>query len=131
MSGSGIAFDPQFIVSGDGRADGGYAGAGRLLSLASRPTAIFCYNDTTAIGAIRAIKKRGLSVPTDVSVIGFDDIPFAEYIDPPLTTVRQHRYTMGRLATEMILALLDGKYPEANIFLKGDLIIRESCREPR
>ena len=130
LTGSGIAFDPQLIVSGDGRADGGYAGAGRLLSLVSRPTAIFCYNDTTAIGAIRAIKKRGLSVPTDVSVIGFDDIPFAEYIDPPLTTVRQHRYTMGRLATEMILALLDGKCPEANIFLKGDLIIRESCREP-
>jgi DNA-binding LacI/PurR family transcriptional regulator len=126
----GIAFDLELVVEGDGKADGGYAGAELLLSANPTPTAIFCYNDTTAIGAIRAIKKQGLRVPGDVSVVGFDDIPFAEYIDPPLTTVRQHRYTMGRLATEMILDLLNGESPEANIYLKGDLIVRESCSEP-
>ena len=126
-----IPFDPQLVVQGDGKADGGYASADCLLDVVHPPTAIFCYNDLTAIGAIRAIKNRGLSVPDDVSVMGFDDIPFAEYVDPPLTTVRQHRYTMGRLATEMILALLNGKSPEANIYLKGDLIIRESCAEQR
>jgi DNA-binding LacI/PurR family transcriptional regulator len=125
----GIPFDSQLIVPGDGKADGGYAGADCLLDASYPPTAVFCYNDLTAIGTIRAIKNRGLRVPDDVSVIGFDDIPFAEYIDPPLTTVRQHRYTMGGLATEMILALLNGKSPEANIYLKGDLIVRESCAE--
>jgi DNA-binding LacI/PurR family transcriptional regulator len=125
----GIPFDSQLIVPGDGKADGGHSGADCLLDASYPPTAVFCYNDLTAIGTIRAIKNRGLRVPDDVSVIGFDDIPFAEYIDPPLTTVRQHRYTMGGLATEMILALLNGKSPEANIYLKGDLIVRESCAE--
>ena len=126
-----IPFDPRLIVQGDGRIEGGYAGAEVLMSLDPAPTAVFCYNDLTAIGAIRAIKKRGLGVPQDVSVVGFDDIPFAEFIDPPLTTVRQHRYTMGRLATEMILQLLSGHSPEANIYLKGALVVRESCGAPR
>jgi DNA-binding LacI/PurR family transcriptional regulator len=101
-----------------------------LLSVSPAPTAIFCYNDPTAIGAIRAVKRRGLRVPGDVSVVGFDDIPFAEYIDPPLTTVRQRRYTMGRLATEMMIDLLNGLSPQANIYLEGNLIVRESCSAP-
>jgi DNA-binding LacI/PurR family transcriptional regulator len=126
----GIPFEPRLVVPGDGRIEGGYAGAEALMSLDPPPTAVFCYNDMTAIGAIRAIKKRGLNVPQDVSVVGFDDIPFAEFIDPPLTTVRQHRYTMGRLATQMILDLLSGRSPQANIYLEGDLIARESCAAP-
>lgn len=126
----GIVFEPDLVAHGDGRTDGGFTGAEALISISQPPTAIFCYNDLTAIGAIRAVKKHGLRVPQAVSIVGFDDIPFAEFIDPPLTTVRQHRYTMGRLATEMILDLLNGRSPEANIYMKGDLVVRESCAPP-
>ena len=123
----GLVCDFGLVAPGDGSVDGGRHGAEHLLALQRPPTAIFCYNDLTAIGAILAVKARGLKAPGDVSIVGFDDIPFAEYVDPPLTTVRQHRYEMGRLATEMVLDLLQGKEPEANIFLLGELIVRESC----
>lgn len=122
----GIAFDPDLVAPGDGRADGGRAGAADLLSRPHPPTAIFGYNDMTAIGAIAAAKKRGLDVPGDVSVVGFDDIAFAEFVDPPLTTVRQRKYEMGRLAMDMVLDLLSGKMPAAKVFLRGELIVRES-----
>jgi len=128
---AGLAFDPQVLAPGDGRADGGRAGAALLLSLPHPPTAIFCYNDMTAIGAIAAAKKRGFAVPGEVSVVGFDDIAFAEFVDPPLTTVRQRKYEMGRLAMDMVLDLLNGKMPVAKVFLHGELIVRESCAAAR
>jgi LacI family transcriptional regulator, repressor for deo operon, udp, cdd, tsx, nupC, and nupG len=123
----GIEFDAGLVAPGDGRAEGGRVGASLLFSSPRPPTAIFCYNDMTAIGAIAAAKKRGLNVPDDVSIVGFDDIPFAEYVDPPLTTVRQRKYEMGRLAMDMVLDLLNGNAPAAKVFLKGELVIRESC----
>jgi DNA-binding LacI/PurR family transcriptional regulator len=126
-----ITFDPSLIVPGDGTASGGRAGVDLLCSSRQPPTAIFCYNDMTAIGAIASLKKHGLSVPGDVSVVGFDDIAFAEYVDPPLTTVRQRKYDMGRLAIEMVLDLLNGKDPEANVYLRGEMVVRESCRALR
>ncbi len=122
----GIAFDPALITPGDGRAVGGREGVARLFSRPHPPTAIFGYNDMTAIGAIAAAKKRGLDVPGDLSVVGFDDITFAEFVDPPLTTVRQRKYEMGRLAMGMVLDLLNGKKPAAKVFLRGELIVRES-----
>ena len=126
----GLPFDVNCVAPGDGRVVGGREGASQLLASQYPITAIFCYNDLTAIGAILAVKAHGLKVPEDVSIVGFDDIPFAEYVDPPLTTVRQHRYEMGRLATEMVLDLLQGNEPEANIYLRGELIVRESCIAP-
>jgi DNA-binding LacI/PurR family transcriptional regulator len=128
---AGLTFDAQRVAPGDGRADGGREGAALLLSLPQPPTAIFCYNDMTAIGAIAAAKKRGFDVPGEVSVVGFDDIAFAEFVDPPLTTVRQCKYEMGRLAMDMVLALLNGKMPVAKVFLHGELIVRESCASAR
>jgi DNA-binding LacI/PurR family transcriptional regulator len=122
----GLTFDPGLVAPGNGRADGGRSGAAILLSRPDPPTAVFCYNDMTAIGAIAAVKKRALDVPGDVSVVGFDDIAFAEFVDPPLTTVRQCKYEMGRLAMDMVLDLLNGKMPVAKVFLRGELIVRES-----
>jgi DNA-binding LacI/PurR family transcriptional regulator len=127
----GIGFDSRLIAPGDGGASGGRSGAEHLLSGPTPPTAIFCYNDLTAMGAISALKKSGRRVPQDVSVMGFDDIAFAEYVDPPLTTIRQCKYDMGRLATEMVLDLLNGETPVAKVFLRGELVIRESCCEPK
>ena len=121
-----IPFDPALVLSGSGRADGGEA-VTQLLTRAPAPTAFFCYNDMTAIGALRALKQCGRRVPADISLVGYDDIPFASYVDPPLTTIHQPKDEMGRLATQMLLDLLSGK-KVANVMSPGRLVVRESTR---
>lgn len=109
----------------------GYEGMKRLLSLPNPPTAVFARNDFTAIGAMTAIKEAGLSIPKDVAIVGFDDIPMASHTSPPLTTVRQPVRLQGRLAAEMLLRRIDeigADEPSArreNI-LTCELIVRES-----
>jgi DNA-binding LacI/PurR family transcriptional regulator len=126
----GIPFDPALVVRGDGTADGGERAVPELLSLIERPSAVFCYNDMTAIGLMRSAREADLSIPGDLAVVGFDDIPFASYVSPSLTTVAQLKADMGRWATEMALALIAAKDPVnrefANVEVKGQLITRES-----
>jgi DNA-binding LacI/PurR family transcriptional regulator len=81
----------------------GYEGMTRLLSLKERPTAVFARNDFTAVGALNAIKQAGLSVPQDIAVVGYDDIPLAAHTSPPLTTVRQPTREQGRVAAEFLV----------------------------
>jgi DNA-binding LacI/PurR family transcriptional regulator len=91
-------------------------------------TAVFCFNDIAAIGAIRALKNAGLSVPGDVSVVGFDDILSAEYATPSLTTVRQPLLEMGKRGAEVLLARIadrEQEYP-AEISMAPEFVIRES-----
>lgn len=123
---AGIAYSPDLIVAGDGSTDGG-ASATQFLSRNVQPTAIFCYNDMTAIGALAALKKNGVRVPQDISLMGYDDIHLAQYVDPPLTTIRQPKDEMGQLATRMLLDLVEGKKVE-NVILSGELIVRQSTR---
>ena len=105
---AGIARDEALVADGEFSYDSGFAAANRLLDLAHPPTAIFAANDDMAAGAISAICERGLSVPKDVSVCGFDDTPIARHIYPALTTVRQPTREMGRLAgLELLKAIRD------------------------
>jgi DNA-binding LacI/PurR family transcriptional regulator len=97
-----------------------------LLKLADPPTAVCCYNDMTALGAMRAIRARGLRVPEDVSVTGFDDLFFAEYLEPPLTTVRQPMRLMGRIAMESLFKLMSGEDSVAQVKVEAELIVRGS-----
>jgi DNA-binding LacI/PurR family transcriptional regulator len=99
----------------------------RLLQHNPLPTALFCYNDMTAIGAMRAAQQAGLRVPDDLSIIGYDDVTYASYVSPPLTTVRQQMFEMGRQATEMALALLSGGEAVEDVLVLGQLVERESC----
>lgn len=99
LEAAGIAFDPALVVAGNFDYESGVAGANALLSLGTPPTAIFAANDDMAAGAISAIGERGLSVPRDISVCGFDDIAIARHIYPALTTIRQPTQEMGRIAT--------------------------------
>ncbi len=144
----GIAFDPTLILQGNGRASGGERAWAQLLVLRPRPVAVFCYNDVTAIGLMRAARKSGCAIPRDLSLVGFDDVPFASYVQPSLTTVAQPKGEMGRKAVEMVLALLgtpvspalaggtevaDGVRSEesgvpavSNVVVQGRLIVRES-----
>jgi len=100
---AGIRYDPALVVAGEFSYDSGFAATNRLLDLPQPPTAIFAANDDMAAGAICAICERGLSVPKDVSVCGFDDTPIAHQIYPALTTVRQPTREMGRLAAVELL----------------------------
>ncbi len=106
----------------------GYEGMKRLLSLPSRPTAVFARNDFTAVGAMTAIKEAGLSIPKDVAIVGFDDIPMATHTSPPLTTVRQPMRQQGQIAAEMLLRRIgeDEISKRSERILNCELIIRQS-----
>jgi DNA-binding LacI/PurR family transcriptional regulator len=94
------------------------------------PSAVFCYNDMTAIGVLQAAREANISVPGDLAVIGFDDIPFASYVSPSLTTINQPKREMGRLAVEMALSLAEADdradLELSDIVVKGELVVRES-----
>ncbi len=127
---AGTALDRALVVPGTGRADAGERALPLLMALEKRPTAVFCYNDMTAIGLLRAARRAGLSIPQDLAVVGFDDIPFASYVQPPLTTVAQPKPKMGKGAMEMVLALMAdgdaGARRISNVVVQGELIVRES-----
>ncbi|HYG05006.1 MAG TPA: LacI family DNA-binding transcriptional regulator [Stenotrophomonas sp.] len=101
---AGLPFDPSLVVEGEFSFDSGIEGARTLLDLAAPPTAIFAANDDTAAGVIYEAEERGLRIPRDLSVFGFDDMPMARQIWPSLTTVRQPSHEMGRIAAEQLLA---------------------------
>ena len=122
---------PELIYEGTFFQPDGFNGASILLDLPNPPTAIFASNDVMAMGVMDAIRQRGLRVPDDVSVIGFDDIPQASLIRPALTTVRQPLEKMGRVATQMLLELLSKSQKKiGRIELPTELIIRDSCKVP-
>jgi LacI family transcriptional regulator len=102
------------------------------LSLDNPPTAIFASNDVMAMGAMDAVRTRGLRVPDDISIVGFDDIPQAELIHPALTTVRQPLEQMGRVATQVLLDLLKNPLKQTNrIELPTELVVRSSTLHPK
>jgi DNA-binding LacI/PurR family transcriptional regulator len=125
-----LRVDPNLVVHGDGRPEGANEPIRRLLGLAARPTAIFCYNDMSALGAMRELRSFGLRVPDDMSIVGFDDLHISQYLEPPLTTVRQPVRQMGRLAMETLVGLLAGVKSRRRITVPGELIVRGSTAPP-
>ena len=124
---AGLPFLPELVVEGQFNADSGHAAAGRLLELHDRPTAIFALNDNMAAGALRAAIKRGLRVPDDLSIVGFDDTELARILAPRLTTVRQPLAELGRTAVSLLNRLIEGQRIEAlRVELSTRLIVRES-----
>jgi DNA-binding LacI/PurR family transcriptional regulator len=126
-----LGFAPELVAHGDGGPEAGMQATARLLALPDPPTAVYCYNDMQALGALRAVRERGLNVPRDVSVVGMDDLYLSSYTDPPLTTVQQPKQEMGRRAAQILLELLSGKTPESHIMLPGKLVVRESTAPPQ
>ncbi|MEV6285630.1 LacI family DNA-binding transcriptional regulator [Kribbella sp. NPDC051770] len=105
----------------------GREAADQLLDLHPRPTAVVCFNDKVAVGTYHAARARGLTVPGDLSITGFDDIDLSAAIDPPLTTVRQPLQEMGRIAVTQLMRFLDGHQPEAlHLELATQLVVRGS-----
>ncbi|MBS1794717.1 MAG: LacI family DNA-binding transcriptional regulator [Acidobacteria bacterium] len=129
----GIPIDERRIVQLEGinpSPEVGYIATQKLLAQTDDFTAIFAFNDMSAIGAIRALTDRGISVPKDVSVVGFDNIYFAEFSYPPLTTIRQPLFEMGELAAETLIRRLSGDAGENEIprdlSVEPELIVRGS-----
>jgi len=129
----GLCVDPELTVqidTDDPTPRLGYPFARQLLGKQKPFTALFAYNDMSAIGAIRAIQEQGLRVPHDISVMGFDDIPGAAFHSPSLTTVRQPLNRMGEVAAQSLLERIEGKkdYP-AEIAIEPELVVRESTAQ--
>lgn len=127
LASAGVPFDPALVVESDWAVEGGEAAVAALLELPDPPTAIFAFNDNMAIGAARAAHARGLHVPADLSVVGFDDSEQAATTAPTLTTVRQPLAEMGRMGAGLLVRLLDNRPAEAmRIELQTRLIVRQS-----
>lgn len=133
LRGAGIEPDPALHVRGAVTAAGGRSGAELLLDLpeSRRPTALFCFNDRMAAGAYVAARHRGLEIPRDLSIIGFDDQQLvAAELDPPLTTVALPHYEMGRWATEVALGVRTPDDPGAVHLMECPIIRRDSVSPP-
>lgn len=128
MMRSNAALSSTYIARGDFGLDSGYRAMKGLLALTRPPSAVFCANDEMAIGAIRAIKESGRRVPQDISVVGFDDIRFAEYFDPPLTTIRQPQREIGETAMRLILGLFEKRSGPTSVILPHTLVVRGSTQ---
>lgn len=124
---AGIGFDPVLALPGDYKLETGALAGERILALARRPSAIFCSNDEMAIGLLGTLAARGVRVPQEISVAGFDDIEFAAMAQPALTTIRQPRYELGRVGAEALLARIAGR-PTTSQVLPTELIVRQSTR---
>jgi len=125
----GMATEPEYLIEGNHTMEGGITAMKCLLSLPKRPTAVLCSNDMTAVGAMRESYDQGVRVPTDLSVIGFDDIRLAQFVTPPLTTVRMSQTEIARLAFNALLAEVQRKtpLPEGSEYsLTTALVLRES-----
>jgi DNA-binding LacI/PurR family transcriptional regulator len=135
---AGLDFNSIPIVEGTFSYESGYRAAARLLSQRKHPTAILCFNDRMAMGAIHCIRASGLHVPGDITVVGFDNIPNAEYFSPPLTTVAQPGRKMGVRAAELLFELIAAKstqkfnhpgFPPE--MFPTELVIRASASAPK
>ena len=125
---AGLPYDPALLREGDYSAESGFTAMTSLLEANTEFTAVFASNDTVALGAMAALRQRGLRIPENVAVVGYDDIPLAAYAAPPLTTVRSPAREHGRLAGEMLIKLIRGEPVEkVEVQLGLELIVRESC----
>lgn len=121
-------YDPAFEVDGEFTEESGYRATQRLLELSPRPTAIFAFNDSMAAGALSALQEKGIRVPEDISVAGFDDVSLARYLNPPLTSVRVPIASLGSHAMDRLLEAIrsENKHQRKSRTLETTLVVRRS-----
>lgn len=124
---AGIPFEKDLIAEGDFTMWSGLNAAFQFCNMKNRPTAIFSMNDEMAIGAMQTLKSQGIRIPEDISVTGFDDIAYAKYSDPSLTTISQPAEEMGKMAMDMLLKVIEGEpLSQRECVLPTEFIIRKS-----
>ena len=132
LSTADIPFDPVLVRAGDWQVAAGYEHALSLLDLPQRPTALFCANDLMAIGALDAARERKLTVPRDLSIVGYDDQDIARYTHPPLTTVLLPNYEMGRWAADSLIAQTRANLASKPVIkMECPLVARDSVAPPQ
>ncbi|MFS4438916.1 LacI family DNA-binding transcriptional regulator [Paracoccaceae bacterium GXU_MW_L88] len=122
--------DASRELAGDFSLQSGIDAAAEIAAMAEKPTAVFCDNDEMAIGLMNGLHRAGLSVPGDISVVGFDNIEMSRYSLPPLTTIRQRRAVLGQRAAETLLATIEGEDAASQVTLPVELLIRDSTAAP-
>lgn len=128
---SGLPLVPEYCFTGDTNYDSGLAIGEQIATMDPRPTGVMCICDTAAVGVIEGARRAGLRTPEDLSVVGFDDLEFAKWTSPPLTTVRQPLRRMGRLAVRTLLQLVHGREPDSHhVQLATSLHVRGSTGPP-
>ncbi|MBN8493264.1 MAG: LacI family DNA-binding transcriptional regulator [Burkholderiales bacterium] len=128
LEAAGVAYDPKRVVPGEYHEVSGLLAVDRLLQSGQPLTAIFAANDQMAFGVALGLRRRGLRVPDDVSLVGFDDLPTAQYASPPLSTIHQASHELGRIAAGCMLQLLSGVEPSAELPAPR-FVVRESTRK--
>lgn len=127
----GIPYDKNLLVQTEYSLSGGRDSIKQLLDQELPPGAVFCSNDYIALGAIKGAREAGLSLPEDLSIVGFDDMPTASYMVPALTTVRQPAYDMGRRACELLLQKMENPGKPEQHMMETKLVVRESTAAPQ
>lgn len=127
LADAGIAIDPMLILDGDGTTESGRQAAEHMFVRDVLPTAFLCVNDATALGVLIALSARGYDLPRQFSVMGFDDISFASFVTPSLTTMKQPRSKIGEAAMDLLLAVVEGESTaQKQVLLRSELILRNS-----
>ena len=129
ISQAGLPLRQSWLLRGNFELESGFAAASQFMSLEERPTAVFAANDESAIGFLSGLRQYGVECPRDISVVGFDDLAVAAHYAPPLTTMRQPRELLGRMAAEALIDILEDVEQQRGrlrIVLNSDLIVRES-----
>jgi len=129
LAAHGLSLDERYVVAGDYLRGSGHRAMTELLALSPRPDVVFAANDQMASDAMVAIHERGLRVPDDIALAGFDDIPLASYLTPALTTVHQPTYELGYQAAEIALSMIKEEVPSEpkHVVLPTRLVVRDSC----
>ncbi|WP_022664143.1 LacI family DNA-binding transcriptional regulator [Desulfospira joergensenii] len=126
----GIAYDNSLLFQTDYSLTGGSVSVKKMLALKKSPTAVFCSNDYLALGAMKGARECGLSLPEDLSIVGFDDIQISSYVIPGLTTIHQPAYEMGQLGAKLLFRLMEEKQSKpVQVMLESSLVIRESTQK--
>jgi LacI family xylobiose transport system transcriptional regulator len=132
MDMAGIPFDPALVRSGDFHVEGGYENGLALLRLPEPPSAVFAGSDLQAVGLYEAARELGIRIPADLSVVGYDDLPVARWVGPPLTTIHQPLAEMAEMAARMVITMSRGDEPVTRrLDLATSLVIRQSTAPPR
>jgi DNA-binding LacI/PurR family transcriptional regulator len=127
---SNIKYESARIIEGDFTYESGYSAAQKILNKFPDVTAIFAFNDEMAVGAIRYLKEQGISIPEDISVVGFDGIDLGKYTSPALTTIKQSGYHLGLKSIEILNKIIKkGKIEDNKVFIPHELVVRESTNK--
>ncbi len=130
LQSAGLPPNPTLILEGDWSATSGYQAVNKLLAANTPFSGIFAQNDRMAVGAMQALREAGRRVPEDVSIIGFDDMPLASYYDPPLTTIRQDTFSMGREAARLLIRAIENPEKQRrNLRMPVALVLRKSTMQ--